>query len=137
MNRNMSNNTNSEIRYINDAAIDAHNGTESEYRQSGNGRRRKYRVKSKFRFITSLVIVFALLFTGASFVAGNYESIALTNDEVVTEYVDQGETLWTIAKKYKSDKTDIRKAVFKICKANDINAEELQSGMVLVIPDSI
>ena len=102
-----------------------------------NTRHKKYRVKSKFRFITSLVIVFGLLIGTGSLLFGNNVSIALTTDQTQTVHIQTGDTLWSIAKKYKSDQTDVRKAVYEICQANDISADELQGGMTIVIPSDL
>ena len=62
------------------------------------------------------------------------DSTALTEHENQIEYVDNGETLWSIANNYKSEDTDVREAIYMICQANDISADQLQSGMKLVIP---
>lgn len=110
----------------------------NSHRQSTAARgKKRYRIKSPVRFITSLVIMMGLIIGVGSAVLGLSDSVALTKTETVTEYVDAGETLWSIAKDYKSDKTDTREAVYKICKANDIKADDLQSGMTLVIPANL
>lgn len=104
---------------------------------TSTGMKKKYRVKSKFRFITFLVIVFGLIVGISSTAFGLSNSIALTSNDTVTEYVDNGETLWSIANKYKSDSTDIRQAVYEICEANDIKADDLRECMTIIIPDTI
>ena len=79
--------------------------------------RKKYRIKSKFRFITSVVIM-----------AGTkYKEVQIC----------YGDTLWDIANTYKSDDTDTRKAVFEICKANDIEASDLEPGMTISVPEDL
>ena len=107
-----------------------------EYRKS-SGRKKRYIVKSKFRFITAVVIMMAMIIGTATAVIGIGSSTALTKHECATEYVNSGETLWSIANEYKSDDTDVRKAVYEICKVNDIKADQLQAGMTLIIPDTI
>lgn len=98
---------------------------------------RRYRIKSRFRFITSMVIAIGLLLGTGSLMLGLSDSIALTKHETKIEYVESGDTLWSIANEYKSEKTGVREAIYKICAANDIKADQLQSGMKLVIPDNI
>ena len=100
------------------------------------GRRvhKRYRIKSNFRFITSLVIALCMIIGTGYFIMGFGDSTALTEHENQIEYVDNGETLWSIANNYKSEDTDVRDAIYMICQANDISADQLQSGMKLVIP---
>ena len=116
-----------------------HHGKEHEMRTNTMSRKphKRYRVKSRVRFITSLAIMIGLMFGVGSFALGHNDSIALTKHETQTVYVQTGDSLWNIAREYKSDKTDIRKAVYKICQINDIEADQLQSGMILEIPYDI
>ncbi|MBQ0078291.1 MAG: LysM peptidoglycan-binding domain-containing protein [Eubacterium sp.] len=99
--------------------------------------KKRYRIKSPIRFITSMVIIIGLIVGIGSAVMGLNDSVALTKHETVSEYVDAGETLWSIAKEYKSEKTDTREAVYEICKINNIKADDLQVGMIIQIPDNI
>jgi len=96
--------------------------------------RRRYRIRSKARFITFLVIMTFMVIGGIGFVTGSYESTATTTDEYTTYTVGYGDTLWSIAEEYKSDRTDVRQAVFVISDINGIKAEELAPGMELTIP---
>lgn len=107
-----------------------------EYRAS-TGKKKTYRVKSKFRFITAVIIMMAMVIGTVTIISGISDSTALTKHEYATEYVEYGETLWDIANEHKSDETNIREAVYEICKANDIKADQLQAGMTIVIPDTI
>ena len=94
----------------------------------------RFRVKSKPRFITFLVIMTFMIIGGIGFAAGSFDSTASTVDEYTTYTVGYGDTLWSIADEYKSDRTDVRKAIFVISDINGISAEELQPGMELTIP---
>lgn len=100
-----------------------------------NSRRKKYRIKSKPRFITSMIVIIALFVCGISTITGINISTALTEPQYEYVNVKSGDTLWDIADKYKSEDTDIRRAVFEISKANnDIEASELYPGMVISVP---
>ena len=69
------------------------------------------------------------------YITGNDVATALVNQEdQITVEVSAGDTLWEIADHVKSDDTDIRKAVYEICQANDIQDGSIQSGMILTIP---
>ncbi len=99
---------------------------------------RRYRIKSNFRFITFIVIVLGLAIGAFGFITGSNEAIALDipKDSVTVE-VTAGDTVWDIAEHFKSDDTDIRKAVYEICQTNDIADGSIQSGMILTIPENL
>jgi hypothetical protein len=72
------------------------------------------------------------------YITGNDVATALVNPEdQITVEVSAGDTLWEIADHVKSDDTDIRKAVYEICQANDIQDGSIQSGMILTIPEDL
>ena len=95
---------------------------------------KKYRVKSKFRFITSLVIALGLCMGLVGFITGTNTSTAITKNDCTEVTVVAGDTLWDIAEFVKSRDMDTREAVYEICKANDIKAGDIQPGMILTIP---
>ena len=99
---------------------------------------RRYRIKSKFRFITFVVIILGLTIGAFGYVTGFDVSTALEQpaDQITVE-VSAGDTVWEIADHVKSDGTDIRKAVYEICQANDLEDGCIESGMILTIPDTI
>ena len=99
--------------------------------------RKKYRVKSKFRFITSIVIMAGLIIGIMGAVSGLNVSRALTETKYKEVQICYGDTLWDIANTYKSDDTDTRKAVFEICEANDIEASDLEPGMTISVPEDL
>lgn len=99
--------------------------------------RKKYRITSKFRFITSVVIMAGLIIGIMGAVSGLNVSRALTETKYKEVQICYGDTLWDIANTYKSDDTDTRKAVFEICKVNDIEASDLEPGMTISVPEDL
>lgn len=99
--------------------------------------RKRYRIKSKFRFITSMIVMIGLLVGGINLISGMDKSFALTQPQYTEVEVCYGDTLWDIANTYKSDDTDTRRAVFEICKVNDIEASDLTPGMVISVPQDL
>lgn len=99
--------------------------------------RKKYRIKSKFRFITSIIIMLGLAIFAFNVLSGLHVSTALTKPQYIIAKVAYGDTLWDIAGRYKSEDTDIRKAVYEISAANDIEASELKPGMTIKVPESL
>ncbi len=99
---------------------------------------KKYRIKSKFRFITFIVIILGLAVGTIGYITGFDVSTALEQPgEKITVEVTDGDTVWDIARHFKSDGKDIRKAVYEICKANDLHDGEIKSGMTLTIPEDL
>ena len=97
--------------------------------------RKRTVIKSKGRFIT-FVVFMAVMLAGIMTFAWNMTSSvdAIEDSNFKTIEVGYGDTLWDIAALNKSEDTDIRRAVYAICKENDITASDLQPGMKIVIP---
>ena len=98
---------------------------------------KRLRVKSPLRFITFLIIVFGLMVAGFGFVTGQNESTASLTSDYVSYTVESGDTLWDIANTINTTDTDTRKVVHAICQINEIQAGDLQPGMVLTIPTEL
>ena len=105
--------------------------------QNTSKKRKKYRIKSKFRFITSMIIMIGLCVAGFTALTGLNTSVALTKQTYTQVQVASGDTLWSIADTYKDENTDTRKAVYEICQVNDFQASDLHPGMVLSIPEDL
>lgn len=125
--------------------MNAYSTYETNYYISGNTRphhtsvkrKKKYRITSKFRFITSMIILIGLCVTGITAFTGLNTSVALTKQTYTEVQVASGDTLWSIANTYKGNDTDTRKAVYEICQINEIDASDLHPGMMLSIPDDL
>lgn len=100
-------------------------------------RRKRYRITSKFRFIASIVIMASMAIGLFGAVTGLNISRAITEPQYTEVQVCYGDTLWDIANEYKSEDTDTRKAVFEICRVNDIEASDLVPEMVIMIPEDL
>ena len=69
--------------------------------------RKRYRVTSKFRFITSMVMMIGIMVGIFGLVSGLNVSRAITEPQYTQVEVCYGDTLWNIANTYKSDDTVI------------------------------
>ena len=99
---------------------------------------KKYRIKSKFRFIMFVVVVLGIAVGTFGYFTGSDVSIAQVQPaEPITVEVTAGDTVWDIAKHFTSNGTDIRKAVYEICEANDLQDAQIHSGMILTIPENL
>lgn len=89
-------------------------------------------IKSKVRFCTFICIV-TLLFT-CSFGLITNKTDTSQNVELQTINVQNGDTLWNIAEEYAPVGMDIREYIYNICKINNITANQLSSGMTVMLP---
>ncbi len=96
---------------------------------------KKYRIKSKFRFITSLVIALGLFVGLFGFITGIDTTTAVTKNDCTEIEVCAGDTLWDIAENVKTKDMDTREVIFEICKENNIKAGDIQPGMILKVPE--
>lgn len=81
------------------------------------------RIKNKFKFIRSTIILILILL-------GIFcMSISKEKLEYVDYTVGQGETLWSIA----SDRTDgdVREYIYEIKEINNMTSSELQEGQII------
>lgn len=100
-------------------------------------KRKRYRITSKFRFITSMVIMLGLFIGILGAVSGLNISRAVTKPQYTQVKICYGDTLWDIANTYKSEDTDTRRAIFEICRINDIDASDLSPGMTISVPKNL
>ena len=100
-------------------------------------RRVRTRVKSRPRFIAFLVIMIGLLVSGFGFTAGLYDTTASVTTDFTSYTVAPGDTVWDIADEVSGSDTDTRIIVHAICQMNDIQAQDLQPGMVLFVPTNL
>lgn len=71
----------------------------------------------------------------SSMLLDNNPTIALTDKNYETVEISLGDTLWKIASEYAPENMDVRRAVYKLQKFNNLTATDLMPGMVIRIPD--
>ena len=91
-------------------------------------------IKSKFRFCTFIFI--SLMIITCSFGLVNAKAVDIHNQELKTVNIQSGDTLWNIAKEHAADDMDIREYIYNICEINDISADQLYSGMTVMLPET-
>ena len=98
-------------------------------------KRKKYRITSKFRFTLFLGILAlaALLLLNGLLSIGTVSAESYDTYQVVK--VESGDTLWTIADRYGSKDTDLRRSVDRIMHVNGIEqADDLRAGQEILVP---
>nr|WP_315019635.1 LysM peptidoglycan-binding domain-containing protein [uncultured Aminipila sp.] len=98
-------------------------------------RKKSYRIKSKFRFITSLTVTLIAFVFMAYNVFGLDNASSLTKEIPIQIEIQSGDSLWNIACEYRPSHTDVREIVYDICSLNDITADSIYPGQKILIPD--
>jgi len=97
---------------------------------------KRYRIKNHGRFITFVVVTMIMITCLVNMILGFDRAQSMAKTDYMNYEICSGDTLWNLAETYMSNESDTRKAVYLICKANDINASDLQVGMTIQIPVS-
>jgi hypothetical protein len=96
--------------------------------------KRKYRIKSKSRFIAFLAIALFLTISAADALTGENHAESLTRpvySEIVIQY---GDTLWNLAREFGPGNQDVRETVYEICRINDISVGGIYPGQAILVP---
>ena len=93
-----------------------------------------YKIVNKKRFIAFITLVILIVTFSAVGVFGLVQARASEKTEVIEVEVCYGDTIWDLAKQYGNAKKDIRELVYDICSINNIDAYNLQSGQIILIP---
>lgn len=96
--------------------------------------KKKYRIKSKARFLIFMTIVLTIIISGAGNLMGINNAVSMAKPQFKEIQIHLGDTLWNIAAEYKLEDQDIRSVVYEICDLNQISANEIQPGETLLIP---
>ena len=99
--------------------------------------KKKYRIKSKFRFILFMTITMIMVFSLVGTFTGLNDAESLTKATYTEIRVQTGDTLWNLAEEFGPDNKDIREIVYQICKVNDISADSIYPGQKILIPEYI
>ena len=93
----------------------------------------KYKVKDvkKFKRFMFLTVLLISMFTFTSILTLNAYSKDISYFDYIS--VQQGDTLWSIAKDYASNK-DIREVIYEISKLNNIHNTTIYPGDIIKIP---
>lgn len=101
-------------------------------------RRKKYRIKSKFRFTVFIALTIVMTVFAAGNILGVNDAASLSEEAVYkTVQIQSGDTLWNLASEYGPSGADRRQLIYEICQLNDIQADSIQPGQTIQIPDTI
>lgn len=96
--------------------------------------KKRYRIKSQLRFTIFLSMVLLIAVTSVLTIMGQNQAEAMTKPVYTEVLVQNGDTLWQLAKTYGPTDEDLRKVIYEICEINGITADHLQSGQSILIP---
>jgi len=82
------------------------------------------------------MLIFIALFSSFLLISSNAASVGVqpvtTGEYEIT--VDSGDTLWSIARSYSDNRTDVRYSVFLIQERNGLKNATIKPGQKLIIP---
>ena len=98
-------------------------------------KKRNYKIVNGLRFFTFIlffiaVIVYIIIISSKS----NRVYSSTYEDKYVEVIVENGDTLWDIAKKYTPKNYDIRKLVFELREFNEMEDANIYPGDIIRIP---
>ncbi|MDD2190130.1 MAG: LysM peptidoglycan-binding domain-containing protein [Eubacteriales bacterium] len=95
---------------------------------------KKYRIKSKIRFTLFMTIAMLVIFSSVGTIIGVNNAESMTKTAYSEIIVQTGDTLWDLALEFGPDYKDTREIVYEICMINNITAESIYPGQVILIP---
>ncbi|WP_206458109.1 cell division suppressor protein YneA [Anaerovorax sp. IOR16] len=98
---------------------------------------KKYRIVSKSRFTVFMSLFFILLIVIMNSLFGFYQSDSLTQTNYMEIQIQDGDTLWNLAKEFGPAHQDLRAVVYEICMINQISADCIYPGQSILIPSTI
>jgi len=98
---------------------------------------KRYRIKNQFRFTAFLTLMILLSIIMVNTLVGFNHAESMTKTIYSEIQVEYGDTLWELARVYGPEDSDTRKLVHEICSINQIEADSLYPGQVILIPQTL
>lgn len=99
---------------------------------------RKFRVVNKYRFVFSISFILFLFFMTAGIILNSFDVMGEEVSSYVTVEVEEGDTVWEIAKEVNNNffdhKKDTRTISFAISEENNLDNYFIYPGQKLVVP---
>ena len=95
---------------------------------------RRYRVSSKIRFCIFLAFIAVLILSTYMAFVGVTDAQGDTVERYEIISVNDGDSLWTLAKNHVPKDMDIREYVYHVAKYNDVDPGDLNPGEKIKLP---
>ena len=95
---------------------------------------RRYRVSSKIRFSIFLAFIAVLILSTYMAFVGVTDAKGDTVERYEIISVNDGDSLWTLAKNHVPKDMDIREYVYHVAKYNDVDPGDLNPGEKIKLP---
>lgn len=96
----------------------------------------KYRIVNRKRFVVFAVSLILLI----TFMAAPAVSKITASEKISKTYiavtVQEGDTLWALAKTYGPQHSDVRKVIYDICQINNLESCTIYEGQTITVPVS-
>lgn len=97
---------------------------------------KKYRVVNRKRFFTFVFITTLVSAFLISSLFRSYKSFGRSVETYAYVLIEEGDTLWDIAKLYTDEDKDIRKSVHNIQVINDKLSKNIYPGEIIKVPNN-
>lgn len=95
---------------------------------------RRYRVSSKIRFSIFLAFIAVLILSTYMAFVGVTDAQGDTVERYEIISVNDGDSLWTLAKNHVPKNMDIREYIYHVAKYNDVDPGDLNPGEKIKLP---
>ncbi|MDY0234494.1 MAG: LysM peptidoglycan-binding domain-containing protein [Gudongella sp.] len=96
---------------------------------------KRYRIRSKSRFFLFITFTLALLAIIVVSIVSSTGAYSIESTHEIEHYwVQQGDTLWDIAREFSPEGYDIREMIYKIKEQNNMDTSMIIEGVKLEIP---
>ena len=86
--------------------------------------------------LTIFILLISFLVGGLAAQADDAGKNDNSQEQLITVYVTQGDTLWSLVNKYCAPKEDIRKTIYEVEKLNNINNDNIYEGQIIYLPSN-
>ena len=98
-------------------------------------KRHRYKIVKPFRFFVFVLICSMIAIFATFAISGVGKADAATMTEYTQVKIQENDTLWDIVETYNPNSDlDVRSALYDIYEINDIDAESIRPGDVILVP---
>ncbi|MGE5631675.1 MAG: LysM peptidoglycan-binding domain-containing protein [Caulobacteraceae bacterium] len=93
---------------------------------------RRYKIKNRLRFLISMSLLITIMLI--SFFTLVVSARGSADLELVSKYVEEGDTLWNLSQEYVSNNMDIRDYIIKVMEVNNLKSANIRPGELIYFP---
>lgn len=107
---------------------------EQMFAEGINMKKKRLRIANKFRFTVFMIIVSFVMISSIATVIGLNTAESADIPQYIEISVEDGDTLWDLAKEYGPSHVDTRKTIYEVSLLNDLEDNYIYPGQVIKFP---